>query len=87
MIKIHESYFVRYTAREDDGTTTRRDGFSDSDPRKLLATIKKLGLEHLQEVTICRRHFITVDVEASVDDLRESGCNDAELDEMLPYLR
>ena len=87
MIKIDDSYFVRYTVKEDDGTMTRRDGFSDSSPQRLLAKIKKLGLEHLREVTICQRHFITIDAEATMNDLRESGCTDAELDEMLPYLR
>ena len=87
MIRIDDSYFVRYTYTEDDGTTIRRAGFSDSDPQRLFKTMMRLGMDHLKDVTICRRHFISVETEATIDDLREAGCTDEDIEAMLPYLR
>ena len=86
MIKIDDSYFVSYSYTQ-DGATTRQAGFSDSNPQRLFSTMIRLGMDHMQDVAIYRRHFITVEAEATIDDLREAGCTDAELDEMLPYLR
>lgn len=87
MIYVTDSYFLTYKGIDDDGKKVTRTAFNYADPREILAKIKELGLEFLEDITIRRRHVVTVTAEASLDDLRESGCTDEDIEAMLPYLR
>lgn len=87
MIKSSDTYFLTYQAIDEDGRKIIRKAFNYQDPREVLAKIKELGLEFLTDLTIHRRHAVTLEANATLDDLREVGCTDADLDEMLPYLR